>query len=350
MRAAFQCGGVPYGFWHNRVTPAKGGPDGNGTVNTPESLSILIVTYNAEAVLHGCLDSVFANAPGCEFEVICADNASTDGTRALVRDRYPWVRLVPSERNLGFAGGNALAAEHASGDVLLLLNPDTVVLPGAIDELTSVLLADERIAIAGACLADADGTPATSWGDFPTVGWAVANTAPWSGAGLRVRSRVRMDGTCAGLGGVTPVDWVSGAALAIRRSTWDALGGMDPDFFLYYEETDLCARAKAAGGEVVTVPAARVVHLEGAIVGVQSVRQYVWSTRSLIRFLARNRGAFQAAFVRHWVAEVNAVLWLASVVAGFWSPRLRERRPRYAALVRVGLGMRTGFEPGGDSA
>lgn len=314
-------------------------------MDKPELLSILIVTYNAADVLPGCLDSLLANAPGCEYEVLCADNASTDATLELVRERYPWVRLVEGEGNLGFAAGNLLAAEQAGGDVLLLLNPDTVVLPGAIDVLAGALLADDRRWIAGACLTGADGSPATSWGDFPTVGWALANMAPWHGAGLRVRSRVRMDGTCAGLHAPTSVDWVSGAALAIRRSAWDALGGMDPGFFLYYEETDLCARAKVAGGEVVTVPEARIVHLEGAVVGTQSVRQYVWSTRSLIRFLRRNRGSIQAAFVRHWILDTNLTLWLASVIAGPFSPRLRERRARYSALIRVGLGMRTAYDP-----
>lgn len=315
------------------------------TVNQPQLLSILIVTFDAERVLPGCLDSLLAAPPACEHEVICVDNGSTDTTRALVRERYPWVRLIESERNLGFAGGNQLAAEHARGDVLLLLNPDTVVLPGSLDELTGVLLSDERRAIAGACLLGADGEHVTSWGDFPTVGWAIANTAPWASAGMRIRSRVRMDGTCEGLAEVTSVDWVSGAALAIRRSTWDAFRGLDAGYFLYYEETDLCFRVRAAGAEVVVAPKARIVHLEGASVGTQSVRQYVWSTRSLIRFMRRNRGWFVGAVVSHWVFEVNLALWLVSVVAGPLSPALRARRQRYEALIKVGLGAATSFDP-----
>jgi GT2 family glycosyltransferase len=154
-----------------------------------------------------------------------------------------------------------------------------------------------------------------------------------------------MDGTCENLDGVTSVGWVSGAALLIRRTTWDEFDGMDPGFFLYYEETDLCFRVHAAGGAVVVVPDARIMHLEGSIIGTQSVGQYVWSTRSLIRFMRRNRGALAAAVVAHWVGDVNMLLWLAAAIAGPFSPRLRERRERYAALVRVGLGMRTAFDP-----
>ena len=308
-------------------------------------LSILIVTYDCAEVLPGCLDSLAANPPTCEYEVVCADNASHDGTVALVRERYPWVRVVETGGNIGFAAGNLRAAEHARGQVLVLLNPDTVVLPGALDALTTALLADDNRAIAGACLLAEDGSPVTSWGDFPTVGWAIANTAPWGSVGLRVGSRVRMDGTCADLADITPVDWVSGAALAIRRSTWDSFGGMDPGYFLYYEETDLCFRVRASGAEVVAVPAARIIHLEGAAVGTQSVRQYVWSTRSLIRFLRRNRGWFAGALVSHWVFEINLLLWLVSMVAGPFSPALRARRQRYDALTKVGLGARTSFDP-----
>ena len=308
-------------------------------------ISILVVAYNARDLLPPCLDSLLEHPPSCAHEVVCVDNASADGTAAMVRERYPWVRLVESDANLGFAGGNRLAALHATGDLLLLLNPDTIMLPGAVDALAGALLADDRTLVVGAQLLGESGGCAVSWGDFPTLGWALANTAPWHRAGITVRSSVRMAGTCEDLAGVTHVDWVSGASLMLRRTTWDTFGGMDSGYFLYYEETDLCARIKAAGGIVAVVPDARIVHIEGAAVGTQSVRQYVWSTRSLIRFLRRNRGRFAAAAAAHWVFEVNLLLWLASVIAGPLSPRLKERRPRYGALIRVGLGLRTPYDP-----
>ncbi len=305
-------------------------------------LSILIVAYNCAGVLPACLDSLRENPPSCEYEVVCAENGSTDGTGDLIRERYPWVRLHRSDRNLGFAGGNMLAAEHASGDLLLLLNPDTVVLPGALDSLVGSVLADASRHIAGACLMNGDGTFGTAWGDFPTVGWALANTAPWNRLGLKVRSRSRMGHSCDGINGVTSVGWVSGASLLIRRETWDAFGGMDTGYFLYYEETDLCFRVRAAGGDVVVVPDSHIVHLEGSIVGALSARQYVWSTESLIRFLRRNRGPASALVVSAWVVVVNVLLLVLSLPIGLLSRRIRSQRSRYAALVRVGLGVKAG--------
>jgi N-acetylglucosaminyl-diphospho-decaprenol L-rhamnosyltransferase len=307
-------------------------------------LSVLIVTYNAEKVLAACLDSLAENPPSCEYEVLCVDNGSTDGTRGILEDRRHQVLVIDNDRNLGFAGGNVLAAEHAQGELLFLLNPDTVVLPGAIDTLVGELLADETRHVAGACLLTAEGEPGTTWGDFPTIGWALANTAPWNRLGLRIRSRVRMGHTCEGFTGVTSVGWVSGAAFLIRRRVWDALGGLDTGYFLYYEETDLCFRVHAAGGDVVVVPQARIVHMEGAVVGSLSARQYAWSTESLIRFLRRNRGLLAALVVRGWVVGVNCLLWLLSFVGG---ERMRAERDRYAGLIRVGLGLARGLAAGG---
>lgn len=308
---------------------------------TTPLVSILIVTYNSEDVLPACLESIAAYPPASDWEVLVVDNASTDATLALIAERFGWVRLVDNHENLGFAAANVLAANHAKGELLLLLNPDTVVLPGSLDALIGALLADPARQVAGACLLQADGAPGTAWGDFPTLGWALANTAPLGRLGLKPRGRTRMGQTCAGLAEVTEVDWVSGAALLVRRSAWDAVGGMDPGYFLYYEETDLCRRIKQQGGSVVIVPHARIEHLEGAIVGSLSARQYLWSTQSLIRFLRRNNGLAAAMTLRMWLVAVNLLLYAISVVGAF-HPRLRRERPRYAGLVLVGLGRRVG--------
>jgi GT2 family glycosyltransferase len=291
-------------------------------------------------LLADCLDSLAADPPSTSYEVLLVDNGSSDGTPDMVRERYPQVRIVPNERNLGFSGGNMLAAQHASGRLLLLLNPDTVVLPGAIDELLAALDADARNHVAGACLLQEDGSPGSSWGDFPTVGWAVANTAPWNWLGVKPRSRSRMGSTCADLEGVAVVDWVSGAAFLVRRDVWNALGGLDEGYFMYFEETDLCHRVREAGGRVVVVPSARIVHREGGTVGVASTRQRVWFTAGMIRFFGRTRGVLPAAVVRAWILFVNASLWLLSWPLGLFAMHGRDNRHRYGALVRTALGLR----------
>jgi N-acetylglucosaminyl-diphospho-decaprenol L-rhamnosyltransferase len=302
-------------------------------------LSILIVTFNSASVIAGCLDSLRANPPSAEFEVLVADNGSADGTTELVRAGYSSVRLVETGSNLGFAGGNSAAAAQSTGDLLLLLNPDTIVPSGALDELVSALCAEESRWVAGACLVTRDGGPSTSWGDFPSVGWAMIELAPWRRLGFPIRSKRAVGGTCEAVVEVRDVDWVSGAAFLVRRDAWDRLGGLDDGYFMYFEETDFCARAHKAGGRIVLVPTARIVHLEGASVGQASLRQRVWFYRSLLRFLSKHSGPLASAVVRLWVLAVNGVLFAGSLVVGFFSASTRTERPRYAALVRVSLGL-----------
>lgn len=306
-------------------------------MNTPESLSILIVSYNCAELLTGCLDSIAANPPSFPYEIVLVDNGSSDGTPAMVAERYPHVRLVPNTENLGFARGNDLAASHASGDVLLLLNPDTVVLPGALDALASALLAEPDRAAAGGCLLNADGTPGTSWGDFPTLGWALSVTAPLNRLGIRRSTRSRMGMSCAEVTGATEVGWVSGAAFMVWRDVWERFGGLDTGYFMYFEETDLCHRIRESGGKVVVVPDARIVHLEGGAVGQASRRQRVQFTASMLRYFRRAEGTLPAAVLRIWVLKVNGLLWLASWPVGLASTHAREARSRYAALVRAAL-------------
>jgi N-acetylglucosaminyl-diphospho-decaprenol L-rhamnosyltransferase len=304
------------------------------------TLSVLIVTYNSVGVIGDCLDSLRASPSSREFEVVIADNGSDDGTVERVRSSYPEAVLVENGANLGFARGNRSAAGVARGDLLLLLNPDTVVRPGAVDALVASLLAEESRWVVGACLVGPDGEPATSWGDFPTLGWAFLELAPWRRLGLAVRSMRQVGRTCEGVERAKDVDWVSGAALLVRRDAWDRLGGLDGAFFMYFEETDFCARVHACGGRVVLEPDARIVHLEGASVGQASIRQRVWFARSLLLFMRRNAGSSASTCVAAWLWAVNSILWLLSIPVGLFSVDVRRQRSRYAALARVAVGRR----------
>ncbi|NTW28727.1 MAG: glycosyltransferase family 2 protein [Coriobacteriia bacterium] len=310
-------------------------------------LSILMVTHNSSDVLPACLESVRSNPPSCDYEIIVCDNGSSDDTLNMLRSGLWCLQTIDNTQNLGFAGGNMLAAREARGDLLLLLNPDTIVLPGALDTLVEALLADERHWVAGACLLTAEGGFNSAWGDFQTVGWAVANTAPWLRLGIHIKTKCRVGCTGEGMTSPVRVDWVSGAAFLVRRSAWDALGGLYSGYFMYFEETDLCSRVHEAGGDVILVPAARIVHFEGTSVGQASQRQRIWFTEGLIRFLGRREGSFAALVVRVWVSSIYAVLWLGAVLVGVFSARARAKRHLYASLVRVGLGLTVSYQRNG---
>ena len=228
-------------------------------------LSVVIVSYNTAELLRGCLSSIFAQTSGISFEVVVVDNASTDGSAAMVAEQFPAVELVTLGENLGFARACNLGAERARGRDLLLLNPDTVVLDGALHRLAAFARAHPEAGICGGRTLAADGSldPSSCLGA----------PSPWSltcyALGLSTlfrRSRLfnpewlgRWD-----RGSVRHVDVVTGCLLLLSRRLWEELGGFDDRFFMYGEDVDLCLRASALGYRPTITPEATVVHRVGS--------------------------------------------------------------------------------------
>lgn len=306
------------------------------------ALSVIVVTYNNAQSIRPCLESLFENPPSCDFEAIVVDNGSADETLTVLKEWESSITIIESAENGGFAAGNCLGAARAKGDLLLLLNPDTIVQPSAIDSLIADLTSDEEHWVAGPCLLTPAGDPAPCWGDFPTLGWVFAELAPWRRLGLPVRSRPIVGRTCAGISSAREVDWVTGAAFLVRRSVWDLLGGLFSGYFLYFEETDFCFQVHKGGGKVILVPRAQIVHDEASSVGQSSARQRIWSTSSLILFMRRNRGLMAALVTRCWIALVNLCLALLAMIAAPLSPRARSNLRRYYAMVSVAVGLKAG--------
>jgi GT2 family glycosyltransferase len=192
---------------------------------------------------------------------VVVDNASTDGSVEAVRARWPAVHVIARSANAGFAAANNEGIRATRGDLILLLNSDTVVPAGAIDALTARLLADPSIAIAGPRLVDGDGRAELSFG--PMI-------APLA----ELRQKLLVGAHARGIGLVSrwveqatreerEVDWVSGAALLVRRGPAEEAGLLDERFFLYTEDVDFCAAVRARGGRVLFTPVAEIVHLRG---------------------------------------------------------------------------------------
>lgn len=207
--------------------------------------SVIVVTYNSAASIEACLRSICADM-GPHDELIVVDNGSADGTAGLVRTRFPQARLLAGE-NIGFAGGNNLGAQIARGDYLVLLNPDTVARPGTIDALLAPLARHADVALSTACVVHMR---------RPAIVNTCGNTMHYTGLAY-----------CRGAGRPAreyaepaDVDAVSGAACAIRRALFAALGGFDQRFFMYVEDTDLSLRARLAGFRCVYTPRALVEH------------------------------------------------------------------------------------------
>jgi GT2 family glycosyltransferase len=255
------------------------------------ALSILVISYNTAELTLACLDSVVAETKATAYEIIVVDNASRDTSADDIAQAHPEVRLVRSLENLGFARANNVAARMAKGDLLLLLNPDTVVLDGAIDRLVAFAKSRPEARIWGGHTVFADGSLNTSncWRRMDL--WNLFCRA----AGLTGVFRASGVFNAEAYGGwrrdtEREVDIVSGCFFLIERSFWETLGGFDPLFFMYGEEADLCLRARSLGARPRVTPDARIVHYGGASERVRA-EQIIRVSRAKVSLLARHMPA-----------------------------------------------------------
>ena len=214
-------------------------------------LSIIIVAYNARADLERCLDTLVRDKPAVDHEIIVVDNASSDGTVDAVRTRWAGVRLIEVGDNVGFARANNVGFRQSFGELVLLLNGDTLVPRGAIDTLVAQMDARPDVAVVGPRLVDAQGRAELSFGRM---------ISPINELRQKLRARGNVERLTMR---EHEVDWVSGACLLVRRADAEAVGLMDERFFLYTEDVDFCAAIRAHGKRVLFTPAAQVVHLRG---------------------------------------------------------------------------------------
>ena len=226
-----------------------------------DSLAIIIVTYNSRQEIDACLESIVGHTAPFPTTITVVDNQSPDGTAAYVRERWPSVQVIEAGGNLGFAKANNLGIRATASDYVLLLNPDTVAPPGAIQTLVRGLASHPDAAIAGARLLSERGFPELSWGASLTP-WNELKTMIFSRLYLRkVRAIVRrMDKLSRE---AREVDWVSGACMVIRRPDLEAVGLLDERYFMYNEDVDLCLAMTARGRRVLYIAAAEVLHYRG---------------------------------------------------------------------------------------
>jgi N-acetylglucosaminyl-diphospho-decaprenol L-rhamnosyltransferase len=214
-------------------------------------LSIIIVTYNVRADLERCLQSLVTHKPRVDHEILVVDNASTDDTVATLRARWPGIRLIEAGSNVGFSKANNIGIRQSFGELVLLLNGDTLVPAGAVDALVSLLDRRPDAAVAGPRLVDEAGHAELSFGRM---------ISPFN----ELRQKLRARGDVERLTSLErEVDWVSGACLLTRRLDAEAAGLLDERFFIYTEDVDFCAAVRARGRRVLFTPSAQVVHLRG---------------------------------------------------------------------------------------
>jgi GT2 family glycosyltransferase len=226
-------------------------------------LSVVIVSWNTCSYLEKCLVALRNNSAGLGVQVVVVDNASTDGSAGLVRERFPEVLLLQASCNLGFARANNLGEKHAASDVLLFLNPDTEVTGDALGKMLSYLQSQESVGAVGAHLLNSDMSFQESCVQaFPTI-W---NQLLDSDLLRRWFPQSKLWGVHTGRSEESEavnVDAVSGACLMMKRSVFEAIGGFDEHYFMYSDDLDLCYRTWKAGYSVQYMNGCEVIHHKG---------------------------------------------------------------------------------------
>jgi GT2 family glycosyltransferase len=227
------------------------------------SLSVVVPTHDTRELVLSFVDSL-RDGGVAPVDVVVVDDASNDGTAAAVRQRHPRVVVIETGSNMGFGAAANLGAAEASGDVILVLNSDTEVLEGGLAALEAAFAENPELGIAGAELLDPDGAPQWRAGSWPNRRWLFAQASGLGAVAARVRGLGA--GTGSGAARTGEVDWVSGAAIAVRRDVWESCGPFDVGYRFYCQDLDLCRAARRAGWRVAVAVGFAVLHHHGATI------------------------------------------------------------------------------------
>jgi N-acetylglucosaminyl-diphospho-decaprenol L-rhamnosyltransferase len=299
-------------------------------------LSIVIICWNDWKVIENCLRSIIEGTRKIEYEVIVSDNGSEDGSVERIRARFPFVRLVENRANLGFARGNNAGIAEASGEYVLILNPDTIVHEGSLDNW--IEFADQHLTTGafGCRVQNPDGSYQRSARPFPTISRYFV-----SALGLRFIGYLKrpvLSDEYEGWKGNTErdVDWQSGCCIMLRGALLKKLGGFDERFFYQFEEVDLCKRVWAVGSRIRFTPDVSITHLGGQSVGRFPVRFAIEICRNGYRYFHKHHGIRGAQNYRSVVLTKFRIRQAGYGLLNLIRPNdaLKRRLEMYSATVR----------------
>jgi GT2 family glycosyltransferase len=289
----------------------------SATVGTTR-VSIVLVCWNNCAYLEACLASLFADPLRHPFEVVVTDNCSTDGSRAMLREKYPEVQVIYNDCNVGLGQASNQGIAATRGEYVLLLNNDTLVNAHSLDALADFLDSTPEAAAVAGKLLNPDGSFQFAFGQFPTLLEEVL-VATRLGARLRpgypnhlIAHEVRS------------VDWLCSACMLLRRQALNQVGVLDTEYFIYGDEVDLQYRLKRAGWQIYFYPFATTVHFGGRSLDRWGRRRLVYRGRLL--FFRKQYGVWRTALLRALLLVLS--LTKASVWIGAWFSAGRRERAR----------------------
>jgi GT2 family glycosyltransferase len=299
-------------------------------------LSVIIVSYNTQAILRNCLRSLVEQTT-IPYEIIVVDNMSQDNTCTMIEQEFPEVRLVRSTSNKGFAHANNQGLRLACGHYVLFLNPDTVVLDYASDTMVAYLQAHPEVGLLGPSVLNADGyTEQASVFRFPTVKRLLFYHIPplyWLARLVRPNAVAYGDYIPAC---TMPVEIVSGCCMAMPTALVRDIGGMNEAYFMYSEEFDLCEEVHARGKQVLYFKEARIIHLGGASTSQTSDRMAVELLKSMKLYIQRVQpDALAAVRLLYIIGSAwRYVAWTALRLLGIRREQAQSRIGNHSAMLR----------------
>jgi GT2 family glycosyltransferase len=301
------------------------------TQDAHPTVAIVVLTWNQRDLTLDCLASLAElDYPANRLRITVVDNGSVDGTAQAIREPYPSVTVLENDDNLGFAEGNNIGICHAlqsAADYVMLLNNDTAVDPSMLNELLAVTESDPTVGIVG---------PKMLYFDQPDVIWCAGNQLGWGrGESIRLQAEQPDEGLEER---PKDVDFITACAICLRRQVIEQIGLLDPRFFIYYEETDWCMRARAAGWRILYVPRARLWHKVSAAMGSTSPATDYYMNRNVLLFLAKNQRGLPRWRSLALAAARNLLAVAAYTAKPHDGQRLPNRNARLLALRDAALG------------
>jgi GT2 family glycosyltransferase len=263
-------------------------------------VSIVIVSYNTEKLLFNCIKSIYDSVSNLEIEIIVVDNASTDNSVALIRESFPHVQLILSNKNVGFGPANNIGILQARGKYVFLLNSDTILIKNSIINFLNFMedVDNIKVACCGGVLLDSELKEQNSFGNFPSIfqtffelGFNKIFTKYYN-----EKISIATKTYAKNIGMALQVDYVSGAALFIRKSILDKYEGFDEDFFFYFEETELQKRFRRQGYYSSIIPNSEIIHIGG--MSTASNFQLEMMEKGKVMYFRKCHGEISVVFIK----------------------------------------------------
>jgi len=284
---------------------------------TSVDISVVIVAWNAKHYLELCLDSLVKTPPRRSMEVLVIDNASADDTVEMVEQKFPWVKLIKSKENLGFAKGNNVVIRQCRGRYIALVNPDVIVFPGCLDALADFLDENPKVGNVGPRVFNPDMTQQSTCRKFPTLWNNLCNATHLEGIfkGRRFFAGEHMFYFAHDR--MLPVDVIVGCFSMIRRETFDDVGLLDEGLFMYGDDVDWCRRAWNAGWQVVFYPGARAIHDRGKTTAPYPVRFAIAQQRSVLHYWKKHHTFLGVLGIRGIMALRHMLRYTTATLSSF---------------------------------